>query len=97
MSVSLNWILLLVFGIHLVAFAALGLRRRQLYYLALVITFGLLTASFALRLWEGGPVVADRALHEWLRYGAWAAAVISVSWTVFRVRRRIQAGRQNCS
>ncbi len=89
--------LTLVFAVHLAAFAALGLRRREVYYLALVVTFGLLTASFALRLWEAGPVVADRALHQWLRYGAWAAAVISVSWTALRVRRRIQAGRQNCS
>ncbi|RFF30834.1 hypothetical protein [Wenzhouxiangella sediminis] len=97
MSVWLNWILLLVFAVHLAAFAVLGLRRRQLYYLALVVTFGLLTASFALRLWGGGPVLAERALYEWLRYGAWAAAVTSVSWTVLRARRRIQAGRQNCS
>lgn len=97
MSDWLNSILLLVFALHLAAFAVLGLRRRELYYAALVVTFGLLTATFALRLWDGGPVLGGRALHQWLRYAAWAAAAVSVSWTALRVRRRIQPGRQNCS
>lgn len=95
MSGWLNWILLLVFALHLVAFAVLGLRRRQAYYAALVVTFGLLTASFAFRLWGGAPALWNQPLHQWLRYGAWAAALVSVSWTVTRIRGRVQAGRQN--
>lgn len=86
-----------VFAIHLVAFAALWFRRRQNYYIALVVTFSLLTASFALRLSGAGPDLGGRGLDEWLRFAAWAAAAVSISWTVWRIRQRRQAGRQNCS
>ncbi len=97
MSDGLAWLLLVVFAIHLCAFGALLIRRRQPYYIALVITFSLLTASVALKLWGGAPVVADRPLAEWLRFGAWGAAAVSIGWTLLRVLRRRQAGRQNCS
>lgn len=97
MSVWIGWALLLVFGIHLVAFGLLWLRRRQAYYIALVVTFSLLSASVALKLWGGAPVIAHQPLDQWLRYGAWAAAAVSISWTVVRLLRRRQAGRQNCS
>ncbi|WP_376692124.1 hypothetical protein [Wenzhouxiangella sp. EGI_FJ10409] len=97
MSDGLAWLLLVVFAVHLFAFGALWIRRRQPYYIALVITFALLTASVALRLWGGAPLIADRSLAEWLRYAAWGAAAVSVSWTLLRVLRRRQAGRQNSS
>lgn len=88
MSVWLNSLLLVVFAIHLVAFAWLGFRRRERYYLALVITFGLLTAAFTLRLvapaWPPGGLPA----HAVLRYAAWCAAAVSLSWTALRIRQR---------
>lgn len=92
MSAWLGWGLLLVFGVHLVAFALLWWRRRQGYYVALVITFALLTASTGLRLWGEAPVVANQPLDQWLRYGAWVAAAVSLSWTLARIWRRLQAG-----
>lgn len=91
------WLLVVVFGVHLFAFGALWFRRRQPYYIALVITFSLLTASAALRLWGESPVIAEKSLTEWLRFGAWGAAAVSISWTLLRLMRRRQAGRQNCS
>jgi len=97
MSDWLGWILLTVFCVHLVAFAALWFRRRQGYYIALVVTFALLSASAGLRLSGGAPEIAGRSLDVWLRFGAWAAAAVSISWTLLRLLRRLQAGRQNCS
>lgn len=80
MSGWLGWLLLAVFAVHLAAFSVLWFRRRQAYYLALVLTFSLLTASVALRIWGAdAPQVADRSLAEWLRFGAWGAAGISIS------------------
>lgn len=81
--------LLLLFLAHLVAFATLGIRRRQAYYAALVVTFALLSATMALRVFAPALTVAggiDAA--QWLRYGAWLAAAVSISWTITRIRRR---------
>lgn len=98
MSGWVNWLLLIIFSVHLVAFAGLWMRRRQGYYVALVATFLLLTLSVALRLGDGGPLWLGRPAADWLRYAAWASAAISISWTAARIlRRRRQDGRQNSS
>lgn len=97
MSAGWSWLLLVVFAVHLVAFCRLWLQRRQGYYIALVVTFSLLTASVALGLWNEAPAVAGRSLAEWLRLAAWGAAAVSIGWTLSRVLRRLQSGRQNCS
>ena len=82
-------LLLVVFLVHLVAFAFLGLRRRQPYYAALVVTFALLTATMALRVFAPGLAVADGIeLAPALRRAAWAAAAVSVGWTLLRLRAR---------
>ena len=91
--------LLAVFLVHLGAFTLLWFRRRQGYYIALVITFALLSLAIGVRLvapdLEGSH---GMRVHEMLRYGAWGAAVISVSWTLTRLLQRVrQRGRQNCS
>jgi len=88
MGELLNWALMLLFGAHLAGFAVLGWRRREWYYLALVMTFGLLTASFALRLFASDLESSGMPLHLWLRYAAWVAAALSISWTALRMRRR---------
>jgi general stress protein CsbA len=93
----LDALLLIVFGIHLVAFSVLWFRRRQAYYVALVVTFLLLTASAGTRLWHVDWTIGELELTNWLRFAAWAAAAVSISWTLTRILRRIQAGRQNCS
>ena len=92
MTATSTTILLLIFLIHLVAFAVLGLRRRQPYYLALVVTFGLLSASMAARLFS--PELAlggDLALQDALRLAAWPAAAVSIGWTLLRAGRRWRA------
>lgn len=86
----LSGLLLVVFVVHLVAFAVLGIRRRQAYYIALVVTFSLLSASMAARLAAPGIAVAhELALHEALRMFAWPAAAVSVGWTLLRIRARV--------
>ncbi len=99
MSQSVLIALLFVFLVHLGVFSMLWVRRRQGYYVALVVTFTLLSAAIGLRLVapgiEGGHGLY---LHELLRYGAWMAAAVSISWTIARGLRRVrQRGRQNCS
>lgn len=92
----LTGLLLTVFLIHLVAFAILGLRRRQLYYLALVVTFSLLSAAMTARLALPGTQVGDGvALDEALRMAAWAAAAVSIGWTLVRLKERIARKRSN--
>ena len=81
--------LLVIFLVHLAAFAVLGSRRRQLYYAALVVTFGLLSGAMAARLFPGELAVVDGiGLAMLLRYGAWGAAAVSISWTLLRIRAR---------
>jgi hypothetical protein len=92
-------VLLVVFLVHLGAFSVLWFRRRQGYYIALVITFALLSLAVGVRLavpeLEG---VNGMRMHETLRYGALGAALVSISWTLTRVVQRLrQRGRQNCS
>lgn len=92
MTATATTILLLIFLLHLLAFAALGLRRRQPYYLALVVTFALLSASMAVRLLSpelelGGGL----ALQDALRMAAWPAAAVSIGWTLLRLRNRWRA------
>jgi uncharacterized membrane protein YGL010W len=87
--------LLLVFLVHLAAFAVLGLRRRQLYYLSLVLTFSLLSGSMAARLFlPGWTVAGDVELAHGLRTAAWATAVVSIGWTLQRMRARRMRRRQ---
>lgn len=78
-------LLLVLFLAHLAGFAVLGLKRRQWYYLALVTTFALLSASFATLLFAPDVDVAGYALHRLLRTIAWAAAAVSISWTAARM------------
>jgi hypothetical protein len=91
--------LLAVFLVHLLVFGLLGWRRRQAYYLALVITFSLLSLSIALRLWWPDLTLGQRPLFAWLRALAWVSAAVSIGWTLTRIliRRKAQSGRQNCS
>ncbi|ABM60875.1 hypothetical protein [Halorhodospira halophila] len=84
--------LLLIFLAHVAAFGAAGVRRREPYYAATVLTFTLLSASVAARLYAPGWNVADELpLHEALRWLALPAAALSIVWTVLRIRaRRLQ-------
>jgi len=88
MTNAIPALLLIVFLAHLIGFAVLGFRRRQWYYLALVITFGLLSAAFAAQLFAPEARLANVPVHWLLRITAWAAAAISVSWTALRVLGR---------
>jgi hypothetical protein len=86
---SLTISLLLLFLVHLAAFVVLGLRRRQLYYLSLVLTFSLLSGAMAARLFlPGWTLAGDVELAHGLRMAAWAAALVSIAWTLLRIRAR---------
>ncbi|WP_290651635.1 hypothetical protein [Aquisalimonas sp.] len=91
----LTSLLLVIFLIHLVAFAVLGLRRRQVYYMALVVTFSLLSAAMAARLTIPDTHLGDGvALDEALRMAALVAAAVSIGWTLVRLRDRIRRKRR---
>jgi hypothetical protein len=83
-------ILLIIFLVHLAVFVVLGLRRRQGYYLAVVVTFALLSAATAVQLTAMETVVAGLALGEWLRSAALIAAAVSLIWTSWRVWDRVR-------
>lgn len=90
MNPILSGALLVLFLAHLAAFARLGLKRREAYYIALVVTFGLLSAAFATLLLAPDAMLGGWPLHRVFRVTAWAAAAVSISWTVARAvgRRR---------
>lgn len=90
----LIWLLLAVFLVHLAAFVILGLKRRQAYYIALVVTFSLLSASMVMRLAAPETTLTEGVLlHEALRVLAWPAAAVSIGWTLLRLRDRTAARR----
>lgn len=70
--------LLVVFAIHLVVFARLYLRRRQLRHGAATLTFALLVSAFSLRLWAEEWAVAGIPTHFVVRVAAWMAAGVSI-------------------
>ncbi len=91
----LTSVLLFIFLIHLVAFSALWLKRRQHYYLALILTFSLLSAAMAAELFAPTVMAAQGvALYQALRTLAWGAAVVSVGWTVHRILNRARRDGQ---
>lgn len=94
MNDTFSWFLLVVFLIHLIVFARLAIRRREGYYVALVTTFGLLVASNAVRLMAPELEVFERALFQWLRWTAWLAALVSISWGIRRYIQRRRDHRQ---
>lgn len=96
MTTTVTTLLLGIFLVHLGAFAYLGLRRRQIYYAALVLTFSLLSASMAMRLSALELEVAQGLyLHHALRMAAWPAAAVSIGWSLVRARARVRHRRSN--
>jgi dolichyl-phosphate-mannose--protein O-mannosyl transferase len=81
-------IMLVLFAAHLIPMLIIGIRRRELYYLAPITTFALLTLTFALRVFAPEFEVNGRPLHEPVRYAAWTAAGISIPLLVLRIRKR---------
>jgi len=88
MTPLLAWLLMLLFAAHLLGFLVLAVRRRQIYYLLLVTTFALLTASFGLYLFAPALAVAGFPAFQLMRYAAWASALLSLGGTVRRLWRR---------
>lgn len=84
-------LLLVLFLAHLAGFVIVGLKRRQWYYLALVTTFALLSAAFAVRLFAPGVHLGQFPLHLLFRMAAWGAAAVSISWTLVRLIARRRA------
>ena len=84
-------VMFVLFAAHLVPFVVIGIKRRQLYYIAPVITFSLLTAAFGLRLFAPELEVGGRPLHEPVRYAAWIACAVSIPLFIVRIRQRRRA------
>lgn len=91
MSTPLASALLVLFLAHLGGFAWLGAKRREWYYLALIVTFALLSASFGLLLFAPEWRSGGTPVYLWVRYAAWASAALSISWTAARRLRSRQA------
>lgn len=91
MNQTVHWLLLVVFVIHLTAFAVLGFRRRQSYYLALVVTFTLLSLSILTGLMAAEWQLGTWPVHLLIRYAGWLAAAVSITWTLTRLLRRRSA------
>ena len=84
----LNPFLLVLFAAHLLAFGRLAILRRQAYHTVASVTFTLLVAVFALRIWAPGWQVAGVPVHGALRVAAWASAAVSLSLLLHRRWRR---------
>ena len=92
MSTPLATVMLLLFLAHLGGFAWRGAKRREWYYLAPVVTFFLLSSSFALLLSAPEWTLGEKPVYSWVRYAAWASAVISISWGAARFLERRRSG-----
>lgn len=84
-------VMFVLFAAHLVPMLIVGLKRREIYYLAPITTFALLTATFGLRLFAPEFEVGSTPLHVPVRYAAWAAAAVSIPWLLIRLRQRHRA------
>ena len=80
----LTMLLLAIFVVHLVVFGVLLIRRREKYYAAVTLTFLLLTATFAVRLWAPDAAIGDLSLFWSLRIAAWCSAAVSITWLLSR-------------
>jgi len=76
--------LFILFLLHLLAFARLAVLRREGYYFMLSFVFLLLVASFATWLWLPELRLGSFPVYRILRYLAWLAAAISISWGLRR-------------
>ena len=88
MSTPVAAALVALFAIHMIAFVRLGMKRRERYYAALVVTFALLTATFAVRLVAPDAMIGSLELHRGLRMLAWVSAAVTLTWTIVRLVRR---------
>ena len=92
MSTPVAVALVVLFAIHLIAFARLGLKRREAYYGALVVLFALLTASFGVRLLAPDAMIDTMGItievHRGLRMLAWVSAAVTLTWTALRLLRK---------
>jgi len=78
----------MLFAAHLIPMLIVGIKRRELYYLAPITTFALLTLTFGLRLFSPDFEVGGRPLHDSVRYAAWTAAAVSIPLLILRIRKR---------
>ena len=84
MPAWLNPLLLVLFAVHLAAFGRLAVLRREVYYAVASLTFALLVAVFALRLWAPHWEIGGVPVHWALRVGAWMSAAGSLSLLAYR-------------
>ncbi len=83
-ALSSPWSLFALFGIHLVAFVGLALRRRTLRYLPAIVAFSLLVTLYGLKALQ----VGGDDLYFGLRLGAGLAFGITLARGVRRWQQR---------
>ena len=91
-----DWLVIaltLLFFAHFAAFARLAVRRGGAYYLLVTALFAALTASFAVRFLAPAWSLGGVAVHLWLRYAAWAVAIVTVPMMVMRILARRRGPR----
>ncbi len=70
---------LFVFLTHLPFFAWRWRRTGELRFAATTVTFLLLSATYAVRVFAPDVLLGEMALWRWLRVPAWAAAALSLT------------------
>ena len=81
---TVEWALVWLFVIHLIAFAALTWRRRTWQFAPAMVTFALLVALNLSKALDWGSDL----LHDWLRGLAWVGLIVSVGAWLRRRRAR---------
>ena len=87
----MNWVLTIVFAVHILAFLTLGIRRREWRYLILAGTFVCLSLLYGFRS-AGIAAGASRFWTVALRTGA---ILCSAGYLILTVRGRPQTRRSN--
>ncbi len=78
--------LIVLFGVHLIAFGVLAIKRKERYHIFTCTTFALLVITFSLRLWLPNAQVNGFQLYWVFRVAAWISALVSITMLV---RRRL--------
>jgi len=88
-SLTSPWVLVTLFGIHLVVFSVLTIRKRTLQYLPAILAFALLVTLYSLKAIQTG----NAALYLGFRVGAGGA--LATSLLLWFRKKRGQGPRKN--
>lgn len=93
MNDPIGALLLVVFAVHLPIFALRWRRTREVRFAATTLTFALLVAAYAFRVFAPGLAIGARPAHELVRAVALATAAVSIGMLAWHGIRRIAKRR----